>query len=179
MPTPPVFAKAVYTAARREGRPFDVARGDYLLVPDAARSPLYLIETGAAHACIQVASGTQTLRLGYPGEMLAALPGFYLGVPTPIGIQAIRRCAGYSIMLEQLRAAVAANPALTAAYTQMLEEFVCGHVARELDLLEPDPARRYANLLARSPHVFQHIPMRYIASYLRMAPETLSRLRKK
>ena len=155
-----------------------MARGEYILAPGVSRSPLFLIERGTAHACLLTGTGLQTLRLGYPGELLAALPSFYLGVATPIGIQAIRRCAGWSLTLTQLREVVGSVAAFEQAYTQMLEESVCGFVARELDLLTADPAQRYASLLARSPHVFQHIPQRYIASYLRMAPETLSRLRK-
>jgi hypothetical protein len=41
----------------------------------------------------------------------------------------------------------------------------------------PEPERRLARLLKRSPHIFQLVPKKYIASYLRMTPETLSRLR--
>ena len=37
------------------------------------------------------------------------------------------------------------------------------------------PEQRRQRLLNRSQHIFQLIPHKYIASYLRMAPETLSR----
>lgn len=47
----------------------------------------------------------------------------------------------------------------------------------EIDLLMPEPAHRLARLRARSPGIFQHVPKKYLASYLRMTPETLSRLR--
>lgn len=47
----------------------------------------------------------------------------------------------------------------------------------EIDLLLPEPAQRLARLRQRSPHIFQLVPRKYLASYLRMAPETLSRLR--
>lgn len=49
---------------------------------------------------------------------------------------------------------------------------------REIDLLTSSPFERYNRILERSPQVFQEIPLKYIASYLRMTPETLSRLRK-
>jgi hypothetical protein len=47
----------------------------------------------------------------------------------------------------------------------------------EIDLLLPDPAQRLARMRQRSPHIFQVVPRKYLASYLRMTPETLSRLR--
>jgi len=47
------------------------------------------------------------------------------------------------------------------------------------DRLEPSPLERYNAVLRRSPQLFQHVPLRHIASYLRMSPETLSRIRAK
>jgi hypothetical protein len=49
---------------------------------------------------------------------------------------------------------------------------------REKDILTYSPLKRYQRVLKRSPQLFQEIPNKYIASYLRMSPETLSRLKK-
>jgi len=49
---------------------------------------------------------------------------------------------------------------------------------RERDLLTSSPMERYLRVKDRSPQLFQEIPNKYIASYLRMTPETLSRLKK-
>ena len=38
---------------------------------------------------------------------------------------------------------------------------------------------RYLNLLKEKPSLFQRVPQHYIASYLGISPETLSRIRKK
>lgn len=174
------FRKSVFTYARAHGRPFSVPRGELMERPEASSSRLFIITHGAAQAFVEGPDGArQTLRLGYPGEVLAALPGLFLGVPTPIGIEALRRCSGFTLSANQLRAFIASDPEHAVAYTDMLEGFACGLMARELDLLEPSPARRYATVLERSPQVFEHVPLRYIASYLRMTPETLSRVRRR
>ena len=174
------FREAVFAFAADEGRSFAARRGELLQRPRALDSPLFLFTDGAAQAFVDAPDGSrQTLRLGYPGEMLGALPGLFLDVATPIGIEALRACAGYVVTATQLRAFVASSPARAAAYTSMLEGFACGLMARELDLLEPSPARRYATVLERSPQLFAHVPLRYIASYLRMTPETLSRVRRR
>jgi CRP-like cAMP-binding protein len=41
------------------------------------------------------------------------------------------------------------------------------------------PEQKYELLLAAKPEVLQHFPLKHIASYLCMTPETLSRVRKK
>jgi CRP-like cAMP-binding protein len=50
-------------------------------------------------------------------------------------------------------------------------------VPREIEFLTLDAEQRYRALLDRSPHLLQLISQKDIASYLRMTPETFSRLR--
>ncbi|WP_317127531.1 MULTISPECIES: hypothetical protein [Chryseobacterium] len=63
-------------------------------------------------------------------------------------------------------------------WTIILEDLVLQQVEREKDLLISAPKERYERVLKRSPQLFQQIPDKYIANYLRMSPETLSRLKK-
>ena len=50
---------------------------------------------------------------------------------------------------------------------------------RTQDLLSLNHEQRYMNLIKSFPGIFQRIPLHYIASYLNMTPETLSRIRKR
>ena len=63
-------------------------------------------------------------------------------------------------------------------WKQILEAFVIQQMDRETDLLTKSPEERFKRVLNRSPQLFQEIPHKYIASYLRMSPETLSRIKK-
>ena len=56
-------------------------------------------------------------------------------------------------------------------YVELEERFVGNHFkeARE----------RYENLITRSPHILQRVPLGYVASYLGITQETLSRIRNK
>ena len=62
-------------------------------------------------------------------------------------------------------------------YIGLLENLVTQQIEREIDLLTVSPSERLKRVLDRSPNLFQQIPLKYIASYLRMTPETLSRIR--
>ncbi|QMU28138.1 Crp/Fnr family transcriptional regulator [Adhaeribacter radiodurans] len=50
---------------------------------------------------------------------------------------------------------------------------------REASLLKDPPEVRYKNLIEEHPKVFKRVPLQYIASYLSITPETLSRYRSK
>jgi hypothetical protein len=51
-------------------------------------------------------------------------------------------------------------------------------VERTIDLLTSSFSERLERVLKHSPDLFKEIPLKYIASYLRMTPETLSCIRK-
>ncbi|MCH5717306.1 cyclic nucleotide-binding domain-containing protein [Niabella hibiscisoli] len=61
----------------------------------------------------------------------------------------------------------------------MLEGLVVQQIEREKDLLIQSPRERYERVLKRSPQLFQEVANKYIAAYLRMSAETLSRLKKR
>ena len=61
-------------------------------------------------------------------------------------------------------------------YNALLKDLIGTFYEREIDILQKDPAKRLKRVLERSPQVFQEVPHKYIAAYLRMTPETLSRL---
>jgi CRP/FNR family transcriptional regulator, anaerobic regulatory protein len=46
-------------------------------------------------------------------------------------------------------------------------------------LTNEEPEERYVNLMTQRPELFEKIPQHYIASYLGIKPESLSRIRKR
>ncbi|HEU5148245.1 MAG TPA: Crp/Fnr family transcriptional regulator, partial [Chryseosolibacter sp.] len=82
-----------------------------------------------------------------------------------------------SISKETLKALVNESLENMRDYAALLESLITQQIEREVDLLIHSPAERLKRVLERSPNLFQEIPLKYIASYLRMTPETLSRIR--
>jgi CRP-like cAMP-binding protein len=50
---------------------------------------------------------------------------------------------------------------------------------RELSLLTNTPEQRYLNLFTEHPELIRKIPLKYIASYIGITPQALSRIRKR
>jgi CRP-like cAMP-binding protein len=81
------------------------------------------------------------------------------------------------ISREKLYQLVNENETSLKQYILLLETLITQQIDREIDLLITSPSERLNRVLSRSPNLFQEIPLKYIASYLRMKPETLSRIR--
>lgn len=50
---------------------------------------------------------------------------------------------------------------------------------REVSLLNESAEQRYLNLFTEQPHLIQEIPLKYIASYIGITPQGLSRIRRR
>jgi CRP-like cAMP-binding protein len=70
-------------------------------------------------------------------------------------------------------------PALQRLYQIILQEQLIRAERREAALLRNSPEERFRNLLEEHPKIFKRIPLRYVAGYLGITPETLSRYRAK
>lgn len=154
-----------------------IAKGEFLIREGEVEKHLYYIEEGAVRAFHLTEYEEQTIRLGYDGSFINSISSFIKGTPSDFFIEAIRRTKLKQISKNDFMALVHENDESRLAYSLMLEQLVTQLVEREIDLLTVSPTDRLRRVLDRSPNVFQHIPLKYIASYLRMTPETLSRIR--
>jgi len=60
-----------------------------------------------------------------------------------------------------------------------IEQYFVFREKRELSLLMDNATERYKKLLKENPEYIRHIPLKHLASYLNIKPESLSRIRKK
>lgn len=153
------------------------SKGEYIIKQGQVEQSLYLILSGAVRVFHVTEFEEQTIRFGYEGSIITSLSSFITGKPSELYMEALRKTTLRIIARKQLYAAVNANADNQGQYIKLLEGLVVQQMEREIDLLTESPAKRLQRVLARSPNLFQEIPLKYIASYLRMTPETLSRIR--
>ena len=70
-------------------------------------------------------------------------------------------------------------PSYAAAYQVGLQRLAAAHDKRIISSLSASAHDRYRDFAATYPTLLRRVPLRMLASYLGMSPETLSRIRKK
>jgi len=70
-------------------------------------------------------------------------------------------------------------PAFKEGYLDTTRKGYLAFIKRMTDLRSGTPDERYLNLLRTQPHILQRVPQQYIASFLGIEPQSLSRLRKR
>lgn len=148
-------------------------KGHVLTAEGEIENNLYFIEEGAIKIYYQSELGEHIVRLGYNDSILNSLSSFFNRKPSELFIETIRESKVKTLKRKSVMDIISQSQ----GYSGFLEDLLVQQLDREIDLLHDSPLQRLERVLKRSPTLFQHVPLKYIASYLRMSPETLSRIR--
>lgn len=154
------------------------ARKDFLIQPNQRETLLYFIKKGTFRIYYDIDDNESCVGFGYPNTLICAYPSFITGNVSKYYIQALSNSKLIAIPRNVFLNLIDEYPRIAKLWHTMTEQAFLGRIEREIDLLTPSPKERYKRLLERSPHIFQFVSNKYIASYLRMTPETLSRIQK-
>jgi len=156
----------------------EIGRNEYLKVKGSIDTNLYFIREGSLRIYVVDEFEEHTIRFGYQNNFIVSLDSFLTEKPSDFYIQAIKRTKLKIISKKTFKTLVSSNVVLQNAWSKILEQLILQQLEREIDILTSSPVERYKRVLNRSPQLFQEIPNKYIADYLRMTPETLSRIKK-
>lgn len=161
----------------RSDKTITIDRNEFLKVKGSIDTNVYYVESGSLRIFVLDGYEEQTIRFGYQGNLIVSLDSFLTGKPSDLYIQAIKKSVIKVVSKSQFNQFLE-NENNRIWWTKMLEKLVLQQLEREMDILTNSPKERYERVLKRSPQLFQEIPNRHIANYLRMSAETLSRLKK-
>lgn len=154
-----------------------IARNEFLKVKGSIDTNVYYVVSGSLRVFILDEHQEQTIRLGYQDNLIVSLDSFLTGKPSDLIMQSIKKTVIKVITKRQIDRFLETE-SNCILWTKILENLVLQQMEREIDILTSSPKERYQRVLTRSPQLFQEIPNRHIANYLRMSAETLSRLKK-
>lgn len=153
-------------------------RNDFLKTKGTVDTNIYYIENGSLKISITEDGDEQIIRFGYKNDLIVSLDSFLTEKSSGFCIQALKKTTVKIISKKSFNEYINLNDQNRKVWIAILENLILQQSEREIDLLTPSPAARFKRVLSRSPQLFQEIPNKHIANYLRMTPETLSRLKK-
>jgi CRP-like cAMP-binding protein len=113
------------------------------------------------------------------GWWIGDIESFHTGKPTNLYVQALEDCELLLMPKSSYDKLVVELPKYRDWYDQKVLKAYAAAIKRYSDFKSGSAEDRYNNLLSRQPQVLQRVPSKFIAAYLEIEPESLSRLRKK
>ena len=170
---------AVATSFAEHFTPVQLKKGALFLDAGQRSNEYLFLEAGFIRSHLADTEGREvTTNLYTPGSIVLEAASFFQRIPSQETFQALTDCHGWKISFEDLNALFHALPQFRETGRAILVKALVSLKMRTLSMINQTAEQRYAALLQSNPQVFQHVPLKYIASYLGITDTSLSRIRK-
>jgi CRP-like cAMP-binding protein len=116
---------------------------------------------------------------GFEGWWLADLHSLENQTPTVYNIQAVEDSAVYAINRNDFFDLLEQYPKFKDGHIQLVRKSYAVMMNRIQEIRFKSVEERYLDLIESQPQILQRVPQQYIAAYLGIEPQSLSRLRKR
>ena len=157
--------------------PMKFAKGERILDEGQTCEHIYWIVKGLARQFYFKNGKELTEYMATENTVMMSIESLFMEKPTTQVIQALEPTVIYALPKKELEAVAMRSVNIQILYRKILEESLIISQQRA-DMLRFESAQdRYQKLVKSSPQLVLRAPLVYIASYLQMTPETLSRVR--
>jgi CRP-like cAMP-binding protein len=156
-----------------------IPKGGFLMEAGQVCDYVAFINKGYFRAFCIVDNDDVTYNFSFEGNFFTDYPSFLSRRPSNESHQALVDSEVLTISFADMQRAYHEKPA-TEKFGRLIAEYIImGISERNRSMLFMSPEERYLNLMKTRPKVIANIPQHYIASYLGIQPESLSRIRKR
>ena len=149
----------------------------FILKAGEQSNVLYFVTKGLIRQYKEVEGDDDLIQdIVHEGDILFFQQCILTNSPSSLNVQTLEPTILYGADYSDLRTLADSNPEINQLLFAILEATITKQMQHR-DMLDMHPRERYLALMQNESEIVRRTPLKYIASYLRMAPETLSRVR--
>jgi CRP-like cAMP-binding protein len=154
-------------------------KNDFLLKQGQISREYLFLEEGFLRVFTHDTEGDEVTTNLYGSNAIVFDAASYIKrVATKENVQALSDCTGWVVKHETFEVLFHSHqPFREFARNNLVNNFIALK-ERTLGMINLTAEQRYEHLLEMRPEIFQHVPLKYIASYLGVTDTSLSRIRK-
>ena len=157
--------------------PMKFAKGEMIIKDGEICENLYYIDKGLVRQFYFKNGKEVTEHLGEDRTIFMCIESLFKETPSHLQVEALEPCLIYALPKHRLESVALHNVNIQILYRKILEEsLILSQVHADLVRFET-AGDRYKKMCKLMPQVVLRAPLVFIASYLQMTPETLSRVR--
>ncbi|RYZ00238.1 MAG: Crp/Fnr family transcriptional regulator [Chitinophagaceae bacterium] len=158
-------------------QPFVCGRKTLLTAPGDTERYLYFVLDGVQRSYFTTAAGREaTLVFTYPVSFSGVADSLLTQTPSAYGFETLTASRFLRTSHGQLQSLMQEYPALQALVLKATAFALKGVLERMTELQTAGAEEKFRALMARSPHLLQLVPHKYLASYLALDASTFSKL---
>ncbi|MDW3195717.1 MAG: Crp/Fnr family transcriptional regulator [Cytophagales bacterium] len=154
-------------------------KGQYLIQPSHFVHHQYFVLEGNLRTFMIDHKGKEhTLQFAVEGWWVSDYLSYYQNIPSALHVECLEECHLLKVSKTDLINSFDEFPVLERFFRKQLENAFVAFQQRILSNLQDSAEERYSAFVEKYPSIEQRVKNYQIASYLGIAPESLSRLRK-
>lgn len=152
-------------------------KGDFLMQEGERNSNFYIISKGIWRGHYLNDGVDVSVWFASEGEAIFSSWGYIENTPSLVSIEAMCDSELYGISKAKLESFYASSAELANFGRRLFEQQFLGLENWIISGRSPRAKERYLTLLEENPELLQYVPLKHIASYLWITPQSLSRIR--
>jgi len=158
----------------------EFAKKSFILKAGITENYLSFIEKGIVRFYIPKDDGSElTFVFAFDGWFMSAYDSFLTQTPCTYHVETLTNTVLWRLSYTDLQNVYSSTFLGNKIGRMASEQLFLMKTKRELSFMQDSAQQRYLNLLAEQPHLIQNIPLQYLASYIGITPQALSRIRKR
>jgi len=153
--------------------------GEMLQTAGTPCQNVYFVKKGAIRGFIKEGRKDITTWISTDGDFVTSISSLDLAIPSFENMQAIEDCELFSLPSVALENLYVQHPVFNITGRKLLQEYYRDAEMRAYNVRLSNAETKYRFFLNRYSHLANRVQLRYIASYLGITLETLSRVRRK
>ena len=137
------------------------------------------IDTGIIRYYVEKGDKDISFELAFENSLASAYDSFLIRAPVSYHGEALVHTELWSIGYADLQAVYAGSAAGDRLGRLAAEQLYIRKNKRQMSLLKDTAEQRYIRLLHEYTHFLQQVPLKYLASYIGITPQALSRIRRR
>jgi CRP/FNR family transcriptional regulator, anaerobic regulatory protein len=153
-------------------------RGEFWIKEGEFKPDLIFLNKGMLRAYFIKGEIEKTFDLAIENQVITSASCYSLGLPSNYYIQAVEDCYISTISKENLEILFTQTPKWERVGRIVAEAYTVEQEDRIRSFVADTAQERYENLAQNQPELIQRTPQIYLANYLGITPQSLSRLRR-
>lgn len=154
-----------------------VYKNDQLVKEGSICRKLFFLEKGALRGFYNIDGKEITHWFGFENDFVTSFHSFITGEAAVENIQLMENSVLWSISKNELTALFDQYHEIERLVRIVYEKYYIRLEERYVNAQFKTAKELYDNLMKQSPHILERVPLGYVASYLGISQETLSRIR--
>lgn len=152
----------------------EVAKRGLLTEAGQVENYMYFIESGVQRSYFIHKDKEITFQFTYPPGVTGVPESFFLQEPSRFFLECLTPSRLWRLPYAKVEEYCEKYPEVARWRQISVEKLLSQIIHKQMEQLSMSSKERFTVFMKRSPHLFQLVPQKYIASYLGMSPETFS-----